>query len=98
MPQEVFDLLKAECQRGAKKDNYGIPSLEFELLKASVDTAHVMADDFDQWNALHSIVEVNWTGKGQLDYRDHLPEKKAIRVTPFIPGTRKEISGFPARS
>ena len=64
---------------------YGIPQPEFELLEAYVDNAHVMASNYDEWGALHSIMEVNWTGKGQVDYQDHLPENKGIRGRVIYP-------------
>jgi len=30
-------------------------------------------------DALKTIQEINWTGKPQVDYMDHLPENKGIR-------------------
>ncbi|MDL2324875.1 FAD-dependent oxidoreductase [Ruminococcaceae bacterium OttesenSCG-928-A16] len=64
---------------------YGIPQHEFELLEAHVDNGHRMVFDFDEWGALHSIMEINWTGKGQVDYQDHLPENKGIRGRSVYP-------------
>lgn len=69
----------------ADAPKYGIPQREFELLEAYVNTAHKMASDYDEWGALHSIMEVNWTGKGQVDYQNHLPENKNIRGRSIYP-------------
>lgn len=64
---------------------YGVPEREFTLLEAHVDNGHKMAADFDDWDALKSIMEVNWTGEGQVDYQDHLPENKGIRGRSIYP-------------
>lgn len=64
---------------------YGLPQREFELLEAFVDHGHLMTADFESWGALHSIMEVNWTGQGQVDYQDHLPENKGIRGRSIYP-------------
>lgn len=64
---------------------YGVPQHEFELLEAYVDNAHAMASDYDEWGVLHSIMEINWTGKGQVDYQDHLTENKGIRGRTIYP-------------
>ncbi len=66
-------------------NNYGIPEHELKLLEAYVDNAHRMASDYEEWGALHSIMEVNWKGKGQVDYQDHLPENKGIRGRTIYP-------------
>ena len=68
-----------------EEQRYGIPQQEFELLEAYVDNAHLMASDYEEWDALHSIMEINWTGKGQVDYQDHLPENKGIRGRTIYP-------------
>lgn len=64
---------------------YGIPKREFELLEAYVDNAKKMAAFFDALDALKSIEEINWTGKPQVDYMDHLPENKGIRGRTLYP-------------
>jgi 3-oxosteroid 1-dehydrogenase len=38
-----------------------------------------MIDFLGSIGALKSIQEINWTGKPQVDYMDHLPENKGIR-------------------
>ncbi|MDL2234789.1 FAD-dependent oxidoreductase [Christensenellaceae bacterium OttesenSCG-928-L17] len=66
-------------------ERYGIPENEYELLEAHVDNGYKMVEDFDDWGALQSMMEVNWTGKGQVDYQDHLPENKGIRGRSIYP-------------
>ena len=41
------------------------PQGEFELLETYVGND---GSDYQDWGALRSIMEVNWTGKGQVDY------------------------------
>jgi 3-oxosteroid 1-dehydrogenase len=69
----------------ADEERFGLPRREFALLEAYVDNAHQMAEDYDDWGALHSIMEVNWTGQGQVDYQNHLPENKGIRGRSIYP-------------
>ncbi|MCE5196549.1 MAG: FAD-dependent oxidoreductase [Negativicutes bacterium] len=58
---------------------YGVPKNEFELLSAMAEHASEMVEFLEDCGALHSIAEINWTGKPQVDYMDHLPENKGIR-------------------
>lgn len=66
-------------------ERFGIPQREFELLEAYVDHGYQMTADFEEWDVFHSIMERNWTGKGQVDYQNHLPENKGIRGRSIYP-------------
>lgn len=64
---------------------YGLPEHEYALLNAYYDNAHKMVDYLGDIGALHSVMEINWTGKPQVDYVDHLPENKGIRGRSLYP-------------
>lgn len=66
-------------------DYLGLPQQKYNLLTTYIDSAHKMADHFDKLGALHSITEINWTGKAQVDYMDHLPENGGIRGRTIYP-------------
>ena len=57
----------------------GLGENEFSLLDTYCDTAAQMVDFLEDCGAVHSIQEINWTGRPQVDYMDHLPENKGIR-------------------
>lgn len=57
----------------------GLPENEYNLISTYYDTASKMVEFFRDIGALKSIQEINWTGKPQVDYMDHLPENKGIR-------------------
>jgi 3-oxosteroid 1-dehydrogenase len=57
----------------------GLPENEYNLIATYYDTASKMVDFLSDIGALKSIQEMNWTGKPQVDYMDHLPENKGIR-------------------
>jgi succinate dehydrogenase/fumarate reductase flavoprotein subunit len=57
----------------------GLPQNEYELIATYYDTASQMVDFLGDIGALQSMQEINWTGKPQVDYMDHLPENKGIR-------------------
>jgi 3-oxosteroid 1-dehydrogenase len=57
----------------------GLPENEYNLITTYYDTASKMVEFFSDIGALKSIQEINWTGKAQVDYMDHLPENKSIR-------------------
>jgi 3-oxosteroid 1-dehydrogenase len=57
----------------------GLPENEYNLITTYYDTASKMVDFLWDIGALKSIQEINWTGKPQVDYMDHLPENKGIR-------------------
>lgn len=57
----------------------GLPENEFALIATYYDRASEMVEFLEECGALHSMQEINWTGKPQVDYMDHLPENKEIR-------------------
>mgnify|MGYP000879218646 FL=1 len=57
----------------------GLPENEFALIETYYDRAAEAIDFLADCGALQSIQEINWTGKPQVDYMDHLPENKAVR-------------------
>ena len=57
----------------------GLPENEFALIETYYDRASEMVEFLEDCGAVHSIQEINWTGKPQVDYMDHLPENKGIR-------------------
>jgi succinate dehydrogenase/fumarate reductase flavoprotein subunit len=58
---------------------FGLPENEYNLIATYYDTASKMLDFMWDIGALKSTQEINWTGKPQVDYMDHLPENKGIR-------------------
>jgi succinate dehydrogenase/fumarate reductase flavoprotein subunit len=58
---------------------FGIPQNAYELIEAMVDRASETVEFLAECGALSSIQEINWTGKPQVDYMDHLPENKGVR-------------------
>lgn len=69
----------------ADHETLGLPQREYALLAAYCDNAHRAVDFFDETGALHSILEINWTGEAQVDYQNHLPENKNIRGRSIYP-------------
>ncbi|VVB75051.1 FAD binding domain protein [Candidatus Tiddalikarchaeum anstoanum] len=57
----------------------GLPENEYKLITTYYDNASKMADFMIDLGALKIIQEINWTGKPQVDYMDHLPENKGVR-------------------
>jgi 3-oxosteroid 1-dehydrogenase len=57
----------------------GLPENEYNLIDTYYDNASKMVDYFWDCGAVRSIQEINWTGKPQVDYMDHLPENKEVR-------------------
>src|SRR5512136_1518454 len=57
----------------------GLPENEYNLISTYYDTAWRMVEYMESIGALKLIQEINWTGKPQVDYMDHLPENKGIR-------------------
>lgn len=57
----------------------GLPDNEYNLIVTYYDMASKMIDFLWDIGALKSMQEINWTGKPQVDYMDHLPENKGIR-------------------
>jgi len=57
----------------------GLPENEFALIDTYYDRASEMVEFLGDCGAVQSIQEINWTGKPQVDYMDHLPENKGVR-------------------
>lgn len=57
----------------------GLPDNEFNLIDTYYDNAHKTIEYLEDCGALETIMEINWTGKPQVDYMDHLPQNKGIR-------------------
>jgi 3-oxosteroid 1-dehydrogenase len=60
-------------------EHLGLPENEYNLITTYYDTAHEMVEYLENIGALKSIQEINWTGKPQVDYMDHLPQNRGIR-------------------
>ena len=57
----------------------GLMKNDFDLIDTFYDRAHEAIEFLEGCGALKTIQEINWTGKPQVDYMDHLPENKGIR-------------------
>jgi len=57
----------------------GLPDNSYELIETYYDSASAMVDFLEKSGAIRCIQDINWTGKPQVDYQDHLPENKGIR-------------------
>ncbi|SHJ47291.1 FAD-dependent oxidoreductase [Parasporobacterium paucivorans] len=60
-------------------ERYGVPENEFELMEAIVDHAAEMSEYLENAGVFELCEEINWTGKPQVDYQNHLPENQSIR-------------------
>ncbi|MDL2254485.1 FAD-dependent oxidoreductase [Ruminococcaceae bacterium OttesenSCG-928-I18] len=78
----------------AEAERYGVPQPQYRLLWAYANRAHEMAEHFEELGALHSMVEINWTGKPQVDYMDHLPENGAVRGRSIYPKDKDGKLGY----
>ncbi|MDL2273322.1 FAD-dependent oxidoreductase [Oscillospiraceae bacterium OttesenSCG-928-G22] len=87
---------RAQCLRYMARCSYphlynpddarlGLPAREYALLAAYYDNAADMVEHFSDIGALASMPEINWTGKPQVDYLDHLPENGGIRGRSLYP-------------
>ncbi len=72
----------------------GLPENEFALIETYYDRAAEAIDFLADCGALQSIMEINWTGKPQVDYMDHLPENKGVRGRVLYPKTADGKQGF----
>lgn len=63
----------------------GLAEHDYSLLEAFYDTGSKMVDFHGEIGSLHSMQDINWTGKPQVDYQDHLPENKGIRGRTLFP-------------
>ncbi|MFA5313751.1 MAG: FAD-dependent oxidoreductase, partial [Methanomassiliicoccales archaeon] len=66
----------------------GLPQNEYDLITAFYDNASRMTDFLTEVGAVNMIQQINWTGKPQVDYQDHLPENKGIRGRVLYPMTK----------
>lgn len=57
----------------------GLYKNDYDLIETYYDKAHESVEFLEQLGAINIINEINWTGKSQVDYMDHLPENKGIR-------------------
>ena len=70
---------------------------DWDCLKTNTTSSALITIKLAKWSdylegcgALRSIQEINWTGKPQVDYMDHLPENKEVRGAKYcIPRTPK---------
>ncbi|MGE4577105.1 MAG: FAD-dependent oxidoreductase [Candidatus Methanomethylophilaceae archaeon] len=62
-----------------KADRYGLTEHQFDLINSFYDNGHEMVEYLEKIDAVHSIMDISWKGKAQVDYADHLPENKGIR-------------------
>ncbi|MGI1659354.1 MAG: FAD-dependent oxidoreductase [Desulfitobacterium sp.] len=62
-----------------EEKHYGAPQNEFALIEAMVDHGAEMTEYLENIEAFKLIEQINWTGKLQVDYQDHLPENRSIR-------------------
>jgi len=60
-------------------EKLGLPDNAFELIEAYYDNASAAVDYLEEHGVITCIQDINWTGKPQVDYQDHLPENKGIR-------------------
>lgn len=57
----------------------GLPQNEYDLIGTFYDTAARAVEYLEEAGAIRTIQEINWLGRPQVDYQDHLPENKGIR-------------------
>ena len=57
----------------------GLPENEYALIDTYFEKASEMVEFLGDCGAVKSIQEINWLGKPQVDYMDHLPENKGVR-------------------
>lgn len=57
----------------------GLTQNDFDLIDTYYDGAQQAVKFLEDCGAIKTINEINWTGKPQVDYMDHLPENKGIR-------------------
>lgn len=72
----------------------GLSQHDYSLLEAFYDKASEMVDFLEQTGALRVIQEINWTGRPQVDYQDHLPENKGIRGRTLYPRDSEGKMGY----
>lgn len=66
-------------------EHLGLTPHQYELIESYVENSPKMVDYLEELGALRSVMEINWTGKPQVDYMDHLPENKGVRGRSIFP-------------
>lgn len=72
----------------------GLHQHEYELLESYYDNATKMVDYFVENHILDVMMEINWTGKPQVDYMDHLPQNKGFRGRSLYPKNKDGTLGY----
>ena len=57
----------------------GLPEHEYGLISTYYDSAAKAVEYLESVSAVKTLQEINWLGRPQVDYQDHLPENKGIR-------------------
>lgn len=60
-------------------EKLGLPDNSYELMEVFYERASEAIDFLEDNKVITCIQDINWTGKPQVDYQDHLPENKGIR-------------------
>lgn len=60
-------------------DRLGLPEREYQMICSYYDHASEMVSFLENCGAMETVMEINWTGKPNVDYMDHLPQNKGIR-------------------
>ncbi|MDL2224918.1 FAD-dependent oxidoreductase [Eubacteriales bacterium OttesenSCG-928-M02] len=72
----------------------GLPEHQYSLICAYYDNGYHMVEHLNAIGALTTMVEINWTGQGQVDYQDHLPENRGIRGRSIYPKQEDGTLGY----
>ncbi|MHB1314504.1 MAG: FAD-dependent oxidoreductase [Christensenellales bacterium] len=72
----------------------GLPENEFALMDTYCEKASQMVDFMEESKAVQSMQDINWTGKPQVDYMDHLPENKGVRGRVLFSKDREGKLGY----
>lgn len=57
----------------------GLPQREYDLICAHRDYAAEAVESLEECGVFRTVMEINWIGRPQVDYMDHLPENKGVR-------------------
>jgi len=57
----------------------GLPQNEYYLITTFYDTAAKAVEYLEGAGAIKTTQEINWLGRPQVDYQDHMPENKGVR-------------------
>jgi 3-oxosteroid 1-dehydrogenase len=57
----------------------GLPEHEYNLISTYYDTVSKMMEFLENTGKLKLMMEINWTGKPQVDYMENYPENKDVR-------------------